>query len=273
MLIQIAELFKGFRFMDLLDIALVAYVSYKALQLIRGTRAVQLIRGLVLFIVFTKVSEWLGLYTINWILKNAMTVGAIALLVVFQPELRRALEQLGRSRFFSGTMFGWGEKEILRLIDSVAEACEELSKNKIGALMVLEGQTGLNEYIETGVIIGGQVSPELLINIFIPNTPLHDGAVIIRNDKIMAASCYLPLTENPNLSKELGTRHRAGLGITEQSDAVAVIVSEETGVISVAREGKLSRYLDIKTLKSMLKEIYQVGEKKGNLWNWRKTNA
>ncbi|TYP58857.1 diadenylate cyclase CdaA [Thermosediminibacter litoriperuensis] len=273
MYLQLYELFKGFRLMDLLDIAIVAYVSFKAIQLIRGTRAVQLLRGLVVFVVFTKVSEWLGLYTINWLLKNAMTVGVIALLVVFQPELRRALEQLGRSRFFASPLLGLGEEELNWLIDNLAEAAEELSKNRIGALMVLERQTGLNEYIETGVKIGGYVTAELLINIFIPNTPLHDGAVIIRNDKIMAAGCYLPLTENPNLSKELGTRHRAALGVTEQSDAVAIIVSEETGVISVAREGKLTRYLDVKTLKNMLKEVYQLNEKKPNLLYWRRLNG
>lgn len=273
MSLQLFELFKGFRLIDLLDIAIVAYVSFKAIQLIRGTRAVQLLKGLIVLVVSTKLSEWLGLYTINWILKNAMTVGVIALLIVFQPELRRALEQLGRGRFFSTPLLGLGEEELNRLIDHIAGAAEELSKDKIGALMILEKQTGLNEYIETGVKIGGYVTSELLINIFVPNTPLHDGAVIIRNDKVMAAGCYLPLTENPNLSKELGTRHRAALGVTEQSDAVAIIVSEETGVISVAKEGKLSRYLDIKTLKNMLKDIYQVREKKSSLWNWRRSNG
>lgn len=273
MSLQILELFKGFRLMDLLDIAIVALVSYKAIELIQGTRAVQLLKGLVVLVVSTKVSEWLGLYTINWILRNAMTVGVIALLIVFQPELRRALEQLGRGRFFSSPILGLGEEELDRLIDYVAEAAEELSKDKIGALIVLEKEIGLNEYIETGIKIGGNVTSELLMNIFVPNTPLHDGAVVVRNDKIMAAGCYLPLTENPNLSKELGTRHRAALGITEQSDAVAIIVSEETGVISVAKEGKLSRYLDVKTLKNMLKDIYQVKGKKPSLLYWRKNDA
>lgn len=273
MSLQLFELFKGFRLMDLLDIAIVAFVSYKAIQLIQGTRAVQLLKGLVVLVVSTKLSEWLGLYTINWILRNAMTVGVIALLVVFQPELRRALEQLGRGRFFSTPLLGLGEAEMNKVIDYIAGAAEELSKEKTGALIVLEKQTGLNEYIETGVKIEGCVSTELLINIFVPNTPLHDGAVVIRNDRIMAAGCYLPLTENPNLSKELGTRHRAALGVTEESDAVAIVVSEETGVISVAEDGKLSRYLDIKTLKNMLKDIYEIKDKKPSLWYWRKDNA
>jgi len=273
MSLQLLELFKGFRLMDLLDIAIVAYVSYKAITLIRGTRAVQLLKGLAVLLVSTKVSEWLGLYTINWILKNTMTVGVIALLVVFQPELRRGLEQLGRGRFFTTTLLGLGDKELNRLLDHITEAAEELSKNRIGALIVMEKQTGLNEYIETGVKINGNVSVELLLNIFVPNTPLHDGAVIIRNDKIIAAGCYLPLTENPNLSKELGTRHRAALGVTEESDAVAIIVSEETGVISVAKEGKLTRYLDVKTLKNMLRDIFEIKEKKQYLWYWRRTNG
>jgi diadenylate cyclase len=159
------------------------------------------------------------------------------------------------------------------VIDHIANAAIELSKSQIGALIILEKQTGLNEYIETGVKIGGFVTVELLINIFTPNTPLHDGAVIIQNDNIMAAGCYLPLTENPNLSKELGTRHRAALGITEETDAVAIIVSEETGVISVAKDGKLSRYLDVKTLKNMLRDIYEIKNKKPSLWKWRKDHA
>ncbi len=273
MSLQFLELFKGFRLMDLLDIAIVAFVSYKAIQLIQGTSAVQLLKGLLVLVISTKLSEWLGLYTINWILRNAMTVGVIALLIVFQPELRRALEQIGRGRFFSAPLFGLGEEEMNRIIDHIAGATEELSKNNTGAIMVLERQTGLNEYIETGVKIGGFISGELIVNIFVPNTPLHDGAVIIRSDKIMAAGCYLPLTENPNLSKELGTRHRAALGVTEQSDAIAIIVSEETGVISVAREGKLSRYLDVKTLKNMLREVYEINDKKSSIWYWRRTNA
>ncbi|WP_213950850.1 diadenylate cyclase CdaA [Tepidanaerobacter syntrophicus] len=274
MSLQILELFKGFRLRDLLDIAIVAFVSYEAIQLIRGTRAVQLLKGLVVLVVSTKLSEWLGLYTINWILRNAMTVGVIALIVVFQPELRRALEQLGRGKLFSTPLFGLAEDEMNQLFDCIAEAAEELSKEQIGALVVLEKQTGLNEYIETGVKIEGRVSAKLLINIFIPNTPLHDGAVIIRNDRIMAASCYLPLTANPNLSKELGTRHRAALGITEETDAVAVVVSEETGVISVAKDGKLTRYLDAETLKNMLRDIYEIKEKRPSIWSsWRKNNA
>lgn len=270
---RLPELFQQFRIMDAVDILIVAYVSYKLIQLIRGTRAVQLIKGLAVLVVSTKASEWLGLYTINWLLRNTMTVGVIALLIVFQPELRRGLEQLGRGKVFIKPFFSMGEEEINRIINEIARAAQYFSKNKIGSLVVLERETGLNEYIETGISLGSRLSAELLVNLFVPNTPLHDGAVIIRNDKIMAAACFLPLTENPNLSKELGTRHRAALGITEQSDAIAIIVSEETGVISVAVNGKLTRYLDYKTLKEMLKDLYQLKEQSPlYLWNWRKSN-
>nr|WP_206708497.1 diadenylate cyclase CdaA [Koleobacter methoxysyntrophicus] len=272
---QIMELFKQLRFMDLIDIAIVAYVAYRAILLIRGTRAVQLIKGLAVLIISTKASEWLGLYTINWLLRNTMTVGVIALLIVFQPELRRALEQLGRGGFLVNPFFSISEEEINKLINELAHAVQVFTKNKMGALIVLERNTGLNEVIETGIEIGGKVTAELLVNIFIPNTPLHDGAVVIRNDKIMAAGCFLPLTENPNLSKELGTRHRAALGITEQSDAVSIIVSEETGVISVAVDGKLTRYLDIKTFKEMIKNLLhsKKEQKQIPIFKWRKSNG
>lgn len=272
---QIMELFKQLRFMDLIDIAIVAYVAYRAILLIRGTRAVQLIKGLAVLIISTKASEWLGLYTINWLLRNTMTVGVIALLIVFQPELRRALEQLGRGGFLVNPFFSISEEEINKLINELAHAVQVFTKNKMGTLIVLERNTGLNEVIETGIEIGGKVTAELLVNIFIPNTPLHDGAVVIRNDKIMAAGCFLPLTENPNLSKELGTRHRAALGITEQSDAVSIIVSEETGVISVAVDGKLTRYLDIKTFKEMIKNLLhsKKEQKQIPIFKWRKSNG
>ena len=171
--------------------------------------------------------------------------------------------------------FSISEEEINKLINELAHAVQVFTKNKMGALIVLERNTGLNEVIETGIEIGGKVTAELLVNIFIPNTPLHDGAVVIRNDKIMAAGCFLPLTENPNLSKELGTRHRAALGITEQSDAVSIIVSEETGVISVAVDGKLTRYLDIKTFKEMIKNLLhsKKEQKQIPIFKWRKSNG
>lgn len=246
------------------DILIIAFIIYKAMALIKETRAEQLIKGIAMLIIATRVSEMLGLHTVYWLLKNAMTVGFIAILIIFQPELRRALEHLGRGRFFSkGEMI---DQELDIMLDEMSIAIAQLSKSRIGAIIVLEQETGLNEYIETGIHLDSRVTSELLMNVFIPNTPLHDGAMIIRKNRIAAAGCLLPLTQNQNLSQELGTRHRAAIGVTELSDALVIIVSEETGVISLAMEGKLSRYLDIKSLKEMIKNNYKIKEEKPPIW-------
>ncbi|WP_073027228.1 diadenylate cyclase CdaA [Lutispora thermophila] len=248
-----------------LDIAIVAYIIYKFMQLIKETRAEQLVKGIIILLVVTKLSDVMQLHTIYWLLKNAMTVGAIAIIIIFQPELRRALEHIGRGKFFTKNELQVEELETM--LDEIIQAVSELSKNRTGAIIALEQETGLNEYIETGVRIDGIISSGLLINIFEPNTPLHDGAVIIRKNRIAAAGCFLPLTESQNLSKQIGTRHRAALGLTEISDSLVVIVSEETGVISFAREGKLSRYLDTKSLREILKNHYiKVESKKQPVW-------
>ncbi len=241
---------------DIVDIIIVAFVFYKLYMLIRETRAEQLIKGLIILLVATKLSEWLKLYTVNYILKNTMTLGLIALLIVFQPELRRALEHLGRSRLLTKNIVELAHEEMTDRVQEITDAVGSLSRQKIGALIILERETGINDVIETGNRIEGRISSSLLINIFIPNTPLHDGAVVIRRDKIMAAGCFLPLSENSGLSKTLGTRHRAGIGITETTDAIAIMVSEETGGISVAMGGKLSRFLDVETLKTIMKEAF-----------------
>jgi len=254
---QVLEIFLNIGIRDIIDMSIVAFVFYKLFMLIRETRAEQLIKGLLVLLIATKVSEWSRLYVTNWILKNTMTLGMIALLIVFQPELRRALEYIGRSKFLTKSIVEIADEDLNKKIDEIVEAITYLSRHKIGALVVLERETGMGDVIETGTPIRGEISTGLLINIFIPNTPLHDGAVIIRKDKIMAAGCVLPLSENPNLSKELGTRHRAGIGITERSDAVAVMASEETGAISAAIDGKISRYLDGKTLKRILRNAYK----------------
>lgn len=253
----LSDLFMNIRIRDIVDILIVAVVLYKLYALIKETRAEQLLKGIGVLLVLTEVSEWLELYTINWILGNAMTVGTLAILIVFQPELRRGLEYIGRSRFFSKSLIEIRGENISKVVDEIVEATASLSRQKIGALMVLEKQTGLNEVVETGTKIGGTVSSDLLINIFIPNTPLHDGAVIIKDDIIKAAACFLPLTDSSSVSKELGTRHRAALGISERSDSISIIVSEETGAISVAENGSISRYLDAKTLKQILLEMYK----------------
>jgi diadenylate cyclase len=252
----IINIFSSIRIMDIIDIAIVAYVFYKILLLIRETRAEQLIKGLIVLLVAMKVSEWSKLYVVHFILKNTMTLGLIALIIVFQPELRRALEYIGRNKIFSAKMAEEQEETLNRNIHELVNAVVSLSREQIGALIVMERQTGLNEIVSTGVKIDAEVSSGLLINIFIPNTPLHDGSVIIRRDRILAAGCFLPLSANQSISKELGTRHRAALGIAEQSDALVIIVSEETGTISVAMNGKLSRYLDANTLTSVIRKAF-----------------
>jgi diadenylate cyclase len=257
-----------------IDISIVAFVLYKLLLLIRETRAEQVLKGLAILLFATKFSELLRLYTVFWILKNTATVGVIALLIVFQPELRKALEQIGRGRLFDKLMFIQDDKDPTLLINEIARAVQNMARAKIGALIVVERKTGVSDVIETGVKIDGELSGALLENIFVPNTPLHDGAVIIRGDRVAAAGCFLPLTDNANISKQLGTRHRAALGISENSDALAIVVSEETGVISIANNGKLTRYLDSKGLKEMLKKVY-IKEKEPRSFipkKWRSRN-
>lgn len=238
----------------IVDISIVSYLIYKAIVLIRETRAWQLIKGILLILVSAEVSRVLGLRTIHYILNNIITVAAIAFVVVFQPELRKGLEQIGRSKFKD--FFNFDEANtrvgITALIEEIVTACVELSKTYTGALIVIERDTKLGDIINTGIQLDSIVSSELMINIFTPNTPLHDGAIIIRDNKIKAAACFLPLTDNPNLSKELGTRHRAALGITEVSDSIAIVVSEESGKISFALNGGLTRNLTPDTLRKAL---------------------
>ena len=241
------------RFTDILDILIVAYLIYKIVGYFRETRAFQLLKGIVILLVFMQLSEFMQLNTISFILRNTMQVGVIALIVIFQPELRRALTQIGNKKL---SLFGVDENEAKTkteyVVGQVTEACEMLSKQRIGALIVFQRETKIGDIIRTGINMDSEVSSELLINIFIPNTPLHDGAVIIGANKIKASACFLPLSQNENLSKELGTRHRAGIGITESSDAVAVIVSEETGKISIAMNGTLTRNIAGEDRKSVV---------------------
>jgi len=241
----------------LVDITIVAYVVFRLFMLIKGTRAVQLIKGIIVLLIAVPVSQWLKLYTINWLIVSIRTVLLVALPVVFQPELRRALEQLGRGGFMNRPFILLREEDMSRVLDEVVRAAETMSRQKTGALVVMERETRLGDFIETGIKIDGQVSAEFLINIFVPRTPLHDGAVIIRGDRIMAAACFLPLTDATNLSIELGSRHRAAIGITEHSDAVAIVVSEETGAISLANSGKIIRYVEAHALREMLGALIQ----------------
>ncbi len=257
-----------------LDVSLVAYVLYRLFILIRGTRAVQLINGIFVLLLANAASRALNLYTLKWLLDQAVITAAVALPVVFQPELRRALETLGRGRFIPTTGISeLGVEDVGRMLDQVVKCTEILSRNKTGALVVLERETRLGEIIDSGIKIEGHISWELLTNIFIENTPLHDGAVIVRGNRVMAAACWLPLAEATYLSHDLGTRHRAAVGVTEHSDAISVVVSEETGTISVANSGKLIRDLDEKALRELLTALLAPRPAPGRaFWHWGSTH-
>ncbi len=238
---------------DAVDIAIVSYIIYKLIILVRGTRAVQLVRGIVVLLAVWALSYYFNLNTLKWLMNQMFTFGVVGVLVIFQPELRRALEQLGRGKLFARNSTE-EYQEVNARIASVIKALNYLAKRKIGALIVFERETGLGDYMETGIPLESQITSELLINIFIPNTPLHDGAVIVRKQQIMAAGCYLPLSENPFISKELGTRHRAAIGMTEVSDAICVVVSEETGQVSLVLNGQIVR--DIKE-ESLISKLFE----------------
>jgi len=242
---------------NIIDIIIVAYVIYCLLLLIRGTRAVQLIKGFFILLVAAFVSKWLGLETIQWILNQIWAVIFVALAVIFQPELRRILEQLGRGQLFSfNNVFFINDSNKDALIDSLVGATVACAKTATGMIVAVERETGLKDYIESGIQLDAVVSQDFLINIFTPNTPLHDGATIIRGERIAAAACFLPLSDNPYISTSLGSRHRAAIGLSEVSDAIIIVVSEENGVISVARNGKLVRNLDEKGLREVLEDSF-----------------
>lgn len=216
---------------NLLDIFVVWFLIYHLFELVRGTKAVQLLKGVAIFIGIRIVAELIGLHTLSWLMNQVITYGVIAAIIIFQPEVRRGLEHLGRSAFFKTS-----KKEELddeRMILAFDKAIQYMSKRKIGALVTIQRSTGLDEYIETGIDLDADITGELLINIFIPNTPLHDGAVIVKDGKIAVASAYLPLSDSMLIPKEFGTRHRAAVGISEVSDALTFIVSEETGGVSI----------------------------------------
>ncbi len=245
---------------DVLDILIVAFLFYKLLGFIRETRAEQLAKGLLMLVVVALVARWLHLYTLQWILSNLVNVGLIAVVIIFQPELRRLLENLGRNKLISN-FSGIDLEEAEEITVEIREALLSMSKSRTGALIVFERETSLTDIIETGTLIQAGISREMIGNIFYEGAPLHDGALIVRGDKLWAAGCVLPLTEDKKLSKELGTRHRAGIGITENSDALVFIVSEETGIISKAEDGKLERMLTASRIDELLKSIYIAPEK------------
>lgn len=249
-------LFTTIRINDYIDILIIAFLTYKITAFFKNTRSVQVLKGIVVLIVALQLSEILRLNTVNFLLKNAFQAGLIAVIILFQPEIRNALSKMGRSKL---AMFNFEEDidkdEVKKTIHSIALSAKALSEKKIGALIVIERTTKIMDIVRTGIMIDSCVSNEILNNIFYPKAPLHDGAVIISKNRIVAAGCFLPLSQNDSLDSELGTRHRAGLGISETSDCVVVIVSEETGKISLACDGGLTRNLSWQILEEALKNL------------------
>ena len=248
---------------DIIDIAIVTYIFYKIYTFIKDTRAEQVLKGMLFLLVATKLSEIFNLHTLYWMLENTLTVGLIAVLIIFQPELRSGLEYIGRTKvtFLGKNNHSISEEKLKENIEEIVECLYSLSRQKIGALIIMERDTRIGEVINTGTIIDGDISRQLLINIFIPNTPLHDGAVVIRDGKVKAAACFLPLTESKDLSKDLGTRHRAAIGVSEISDCISLIVSEETGAVSIAKSGKLYRNITKDRLTNILSSNLKSSDK------------
>ncbi|MBE6065030.1 diadenylate cyclase CdaA [Clostridium cochlearium] len=245
---------KNMNLSSILDILAVSYIFYKGYMLIKETRAEQLLKGIIFLIILIPISKLLNLEVLSWILSNTITIGVLSFIIIFQPEIRRALEHIGRSAFNERHLTE-DEHTMEKIINEIITAVDNLSKTKTGALIVIERATRLGETISTGVKIDAIVSSQVLENIFVVNTPLHDGATIIRSDRIISAGCFLPLTTNKNVDKSLGTRHRSAIGISENSDAIVVVVSEETGTISLAVNGSLTRNYDKDKLRDILFRI------------------
>ena len=264
MSIDWSNLFSWQNLVSLLDVLVVWYVIYMLMMLLRGTKAVQLFRGIVV-IIFIKLASWyIGLETVSWIMDQVINWGIIAIIVIFQPEIRRGLEHLGRGSLFANYNRKENEAEI-KLVDALDQAIQYMSKRRIGALITVQMNTGLDDYIETGIPLDADVSGALLINIFIPNTPLHDGAVIIKDNRIAVAAAYLPLSESNLIPKELGTRHRAAVGISEVTDALTIVVSEATGGVTITKNNELIRDLTQQDYRKLLyNELVPTQEEKTN---------
>ncbi len=262
----ITDVFGRLTLNDLLDVILVSFIIYQLVLLTRRTRASQVVKGVGIILVAAWLVNALQLQALGYIMTSIIQYGAVVLVILFQPELRRVLEQIGRR---TGLDRGQAKQqdEGSTVVENIVEAMVKLSRRKVGALIVIELRTGIHEIIQTGTPVDSLITSELLENIFFPNAALHDGAVIIRGTRIVAAGCVLPLTEDNMLSRELGTRHRAGLGVTETTDAMSLIVSEETGTISVARSGRLTRHLDADSLRRILGELYIRDEDEGFLFS------
>ena len=259
----ISALFTWQTLIHLIDILVIWFLIYELLLLIRGTRAVQLFRGILIIILVKVVSWYIGLSTVSWVMDQIINWGVIAIVIIFQPEIRRGLEHLGRGTFFTHNQTAnETEEETIKQLD---QAIQYMSKRRIGALISIEMKTGLEEYIETGIPLDADISGALLINTFIPNTPLHDGAVIIKNNRISVAAAYLPLSDSKLIPKELGTRHRAAVGISEVTDALTIVISEETGEVSITKDNELIRNMSRNDyLKFLRAQLYSQAIKKNN---------
>lgn len=256
------------RWIDFVDISIVTVLFYYILLWLKGTRAIPLIRGLIVILLIYLAGRVMGLYTINWLFEKFVAVIAVMLVVLFQPELRRTLERFGRGRLL-GTLGFAPTPHGSFYVRNIVRAVEQLSESKVGALIVLERITGLTEYLESGVRLDAMLSAELLVSIFNPRSPLHDGAVVIQGDRVLAASCLLPLSESRLLDKRLGTRHRAAVGISELSDAFVIVVSEKSGIISLAENGYLTRYLTKDQLEERLFSLYKVEKVKTDIFPFK----
>jgi diadenylate cyclase len=245
------EILKQLRWQDILDILLVAVILYRGLLLIKGTKAAQMLVGLGVLLLAFLFSGYLQLYTIDWLIQSMWAQIVLALIILFQPEIRKALAQMGEARFLS-----FSSAEGSRSVEEILRAAVSLSNRKVGALIVIERETSLNDFIEMATILDAKVSHELLLSVFNPASPIHDGAVIIRGNRVIAAGCFLPLTLSSGLSRALGTRHRAGIGLTEETDAVVIIISEETGSIGIAVGGRLQKDMDMNSLRDFLTENF-----------------
>lgn len=243
-------IFEHMRLADAVDILIIAMLIYWLINLIRGTRAVSMLIGLLVVVGMYSASQYFELYTLSYILDNFLSSAFLLIVVIFQNDIRRALTEVGR-----GTLFAGDRKQRSQWIDEITRAAVMLAGRKIGALMVLEREVGLNEYLDAGTLIDARVSRELLASIFLPQSPIHDGAVIVRQGRIAAAGCFLPLTANPAVSKSLGSRHRAAIGLSEETDAAVVVVSEEEGTISLVREGRITRDIDAGALRATLAQL------------------
>lgn len=263
----------NFSWQSAFDILLVALGIYYLLMLVKGTRAIQLLKGVAVVLALILVTKALRLSTVHWLLSNALLTGVIALIILFQPELRMALERLGRGRFWNPASLLVKQEEVERLVDEIVKACRMCSKRRTGGLVVLERGVGLGDVAQSGHPVDARASAELLATIFHPGSPLHDGAVLIRGDRVAAAACLLPLTDRDDVGVLLGTRHRAAIGLSEGTDAAVVVVSEETGTVSLTYEGKLHTNLSDDKLKAKLMEIFQPPKESYTGWLRKRAHA